>query len=88
MEVGAIGMDGGLAKISESTILWNTTAREKSPKRRQEWVGNPGEMGVLVADGSLTLSWLAYPLYLVANECQRLSCVHPVKLLGRWQVQV
>ena len=29
-----------------------------------------------------------FPLYLMANECQRLSCLHPVKLGGWWQVQV
>lgn len=43
-------------------------------------------MGVMGIEGHG--SALAQPLYLMANECQRLSCVHPVQLWGRRQVQV
>lgn len=72
--------------MSENAILWNSAAREK-PAEKTQMGGKPGGTGVLDAEGALALSWLAYPLYLMTNKCQRLSCLHPVKLWGWWQVQ-
>lgn len=72
-------------------ILWDRAARGKSLLRqeRPEYTEKPGEVGVLGTEGALALSQLSYPLYLMmANECQRLSCLHPVKLWGWWQVHI
>lgn len=66
-------------------ILWNNTEKKVGRVRigtKPRGEGCPGNQG------GIGPSWLAYPLYLMANECQRLSCFHPVKLRGWWQVQV
>ena len=75
---------------NENMILWNRAARGKSllTQEQPEYTEKPGEMGVLGTEGALALSQHAYPLYLMTNECQRLSCLHPVKLWDWWQVQV